>query len=226
MKILILSTCLISTARSAATSTFAVSIPTAKPTDAFIVPKDFVGFGIKSASLNNFANEFSENLVNALASRMSMPPFLRVGGTSGDLFTFDPNQQAAQVCLRPTAEGCNSGSAPYLLGPSFFDGYSHFQNATMIIQAPLDNPINTTNTVTFVWNAWNKLGGANRVASIALGNEVEFIYRDGPDLYTKAALSLQASIIQNLSLSGDEAKIFQAGNTASSSVSKDRLYSV
>lgn len=226
MKFLIPSVCLVLLAHGAATSTFTVSIPTAKPTDAFVVPKDFVGFDIEPAFLNNFANNFSENLVNALASRMSMPPFIRVGGTSGDLFKFDPNQQAAKVCLSLTASVCSTSNAIYLLGPSYFDGFAQFQNATMIIQAPLDNPINTTNTLAYVWHAWNKLGGGNRVSSIALGNEVEFIYPGGADRYTNAALSLEASIVQNLSLSGDAAKIFQAGNTASSTAANGGAYSV
>ncbi|KAH8886548.1 hypothetical protein GQ53DRAFT_827864 [Thozetella sp. PMI_491] len=207
----------------ALTSTFSVVVPTAKPTDAFVVPKDFVGFGIESAFLNNFANDFSENLVSALAGRMTLPPFLRVGGTGGDYFQFDPNLAAEKACV---SGSCGSSTATYLLGPSFFNGYKRFKDAMMIIQAPLNNPINTTNTVDFVYQAWKALDNGARVASIALGNEVEFIYPGGAARYTSAALSLQSAIVANLSLSGTAARIFQAGNTASGTVKNGAYYSV
>lgn len=202
-------------------------VQSTKPDDAFVVSKDFVGFGIESAFLNNFANNFSQNLVSSLASRMSLPPILRIGGTSGDYFAFDPTQEADKVCLEEFG-GCPNGhNAHYRLGPSYFDGYGWFQDAKMIIQAPLGNPVDPANTLAYVWQAWQKLGRGDRVSAIALGNEVEFIYRGGPVAYKNAALELQESVLTNVSLGGDKAAIFEAGNTASGTVvGNGELYTV
>lgn len=204
-----------------------IPVQRTRPDDAFVVPKDFVGFGIESAFLNNFANEFSENLVSSLASRMSLPPILRIGGTSGDYFLFNPDQEADKVCLTEFG-GCPNGhDATYVLGPSYFDGYTRFKDANMIIQAPLGNPVNTSNTLAYVWQAWENLGHGDRVAAIALGNEVEFIYNTTADDYVDAALEIQESILANLSLSGDASRIFEAGNTASGTITGNgNLYTV
>ena len=194
-----------------------------KPSDAFVVPKNFVGFGMESAFFPHFNNEFSENLVSALASRMSEPPIIRVGGTSGDYFSFDPDQEEIRICL----EGkCGTHDATYRLGPRYFDAYKRFPDAKVLVQAPLGNPVNETNTMDYVTQAWKNLDDGKRVAGIALGNEVEFIYKKGADAYVKAALEIQEYITTNLSLTGDHAKIFQAGDTAFSSVADDKLYNV
>ncbi|KAK5991718.1 Beta-glucuronidase-like protein [Cladobotryum mycophilum] len=199
-----------------------LSIPTTKPKNAFLVPPDFVGFGIESAFLNDFANTFSENLVSSLAARLSKPPILRIGGTGGDHLLFDPHQKEDKVCVKGP---CGDPAATYLLGPSFFDGYKRFGDARMTIQAPLDKPLNVTNTLAYVWRAWNSLG-RERVAVIALGNEVEYIYQSGVKSYVDAALSLQEAVVKNLSLSGAEARIFEAGNTASGTVVNRDSYKV
>ncbi|GJN72545.1 hypothetical protein PLICBS_006618 [Purpureocillium lilacinum] len=200
-----------------------IPVPPSKPGDAVVVPKNFVGFGIESAFLNNFDNDFSENLVSALAARMSAPPVMRIGGTSGDYFLFDAHQKEDKVCFKGK---CDSHDASYLLGPSFFDGYKRFKDAKFIVQAPLGNPINVTNTLAFVTRAWENLDAGKRVQAIALGNEVEFIYKAGAKAYVDAALSLQESIVKKLGLQGDAAKIFEAGNTASGTVTGNKLYQV
>lgn len=198
-----------------------VSPAASKPNDAVLVPKDFVGFGIESAFIINFDNEFSANLVSSLAHRMDKPPVLRVGGTSGDYFTFNPDQKEARTCKKGP---CGSSGGTYILGPTFFNSYRRFTDAKVTIQAPLENPINTTNTLDFVWRAWKNLDEGNRVASIALGNEVEYIYKDSAQSYVDAALKLQGSIIKNLTLKGDAAKIFEAGNIASGSITNSKGY--
>ncbi|KAF5011589.1 hypothetical protein FDECE_2310 [Fusarium decemcellulare] len=200
----------------------ALSIPATKPDAAVTVPPNFVGFAIESAFVNNNDNDFVGNLIDSIAARMSRPPVIRVGGTGGDKFKFDPEQKKDKVCEQGP---CNSSNANFTLGPSFFKSYQRFKSAEVTIQAPLDNPINITNTVSFVWHAWNNLDQGKRVAAIAIGNEVEFIY-DTAGSYTKAALELQANIIKNLNLSGDAAKIFETGNTASGSVRNNRHYQV
>ncbi|KAJ6445279.1 hypothetical protein O9K51_00038 [Purpureocillium lavendulum] len=200
-----------------------VPVPPSKPGDAFVVPKDFVGFGIESAFLNNFDNDFSDNLVSALAARMSEPPVMRIGGTSGDYFLIDPSQKQDKKCVKGK---CDSHAATYMLGPSFFDGYKRFKDAKFILQAPLCNPINITNTLDFVTRAWKNLDNGKRVKAIALGNEVEFIYKSGPKAYVDAALKLQDAIVKKLGLSGDAANIFEAGNTASGTITGNKLYKV
>jgi hypothetical protein len=197
------------------TSKATIFVPSSQPDNALVVPQDFVGFGIEAAFLNNYANNFSEHLVSSLAARMSKPPILRIGGTSGDYFTFNPEQEVDKVCV---SKGCNGHKAHYILGSTFFDGFSGFKDANMIIQAPLQNPVNMSNTLSYLWQAWNSLGNGSRVEAIALGNEVEFIYQSGVDDYVEAALTIQEGIIKNLSLSGGEARIFEAGNTASGTV--------
>lgn len=73
-------------------STFIVNVPATKPPSAVVVPQAF---------LPNFDNEFSGILVSSLAARMSKPPVLRVGGTSGDRFRYSASQKEARVCLQP-----------------------------------------------------------------------------------------------------------------------------
>lgn len=194
-----------------------VHTPTTKPHGALVVPKDFVGFGIESAFFPHFNNRFSDNLVSSLASRMSEPPIIRVGGTSGDYFLFDPGQDEYRVCFDGA---CGDHDASYLLGPSYFEAYSRFRDAKIIVQAPLGNPVNISNSLAYVRQAWERLDDGARVAAVALGNEVEYIYRGGAEAYVDAALEIQSSIVENLGLSGDAAKIFEAGNTAFGTVTR------
>ena len=200
-----------------------ISVPTRKPDDAFVIPKDFVGFGIESAFFPHFNNDFSSNLVSSVASRMSAPPIMRVGGTSGDYFKYDPAQEEDTVCYNGT---CGSHEGWYSLGPSYFDAYrDQFQNAKFIVQAPI-GPVDKSNRLAYVWNAWQALDDGDRVEAIALGNEVEFIYKAGAKAYVNAALGLQESVIANLSLSGGAAGVFEAGNTASGTIKDSNLYRV
>jgi hypothetical protein len=191
--------------------------------NAFVVPKNFVGLGIESAFANSFNNTFSKTLVRSLANRMSQPPIIRIGGTSGDYFTYDPEQTEPTLCVGPEEE-CNGHLGVFSIGPSYFDVFENFEDAYVIIQAPLGNPINTRNTLDYVWSAWNRLGQGERVSTIALGNEVEFIYESGAQAYVDNALQLQDSIVANLSLSGEATNIFEAGNSASGSVATPKLY--
>ncbi|ETS78543.1 hypothetical protein PFICI_10605 [Pestalotiopsis fici W106-1] len=198
-----------------ATTTQAVSLdPATKDDDAPIVPKDFVGFGIENAFLNNYANDFSNNLIASIADRMGAPPVLRVGGTSGDKFSYDPSQTENRICLERNGSDCPNGSdAYYSLGPSFFEGFQSFQSAKINIQAPLNSTVNLTMTLAYVTQAWENVG-AERVDAIALGNEPEW-YDATAEKYVDDALQIQAAIIDALNLTGDARKIFEASNTAS-----------
>ncbi|KAF3002208.1 hypothetical protein E8E14_000848 [Neopestalotiopsis sp. 37M] len=185
-----------------------------RPDDAPIVPKDFVGFGIENAFLNNYANDFSDNLIASIAARMGAPPVLRVGGTSGDKFSYDPSQTEDKICIERDDSDCPAGSdAYYSLGPSFFAGFRSFQSAKINIQAPLNATVNLTMTLAYVTQAWENVG-ADRVDAIALGNEPEW-YDATAEKYVDDALQIQAAIIDALNLTGDAQKIFEAGNTAS-----------
>jgi hypothetical protein len=200
-----------------------LTIPSSMPSSAVHVAPNFVGFGIESAFLSNFDNQFSANLVTCLADRLSEPPVIRVGGTSGDTFHFNAIMHEPKTCV---SGPCGSSKGQFVVGTSFFDGYRRFPNAIMTIEAPMENPVNKTNTLMYVTNAWEALGNGSRVASIALGNEVELIYRQGPQQYVQAALELQGDIVDALGLKGSDARIFEAGNTATGTVQHNSSYQV
>ncbi|KAK8124773.1 glycoside hydrolase family 79 protein [Apiospora kogelbergensis] len=206
-------------------ATQTLKVDTTKPTDAFNVPADFVGFGIESAFLNNFHNAFSANLVSSLRKRMSVPPVVRVGGTSGDRFVFDPAQKEAKTCigLPDGGKDCQQNSeAIYRLGPSFCEGYKAFPDARMSIQAPMqESPTPLNNTLAFVRCAWDARGGdANKVAAVALGNEPNFYKGTTAADYAKEALRVQKAVIDELGLKGDGRKFFEVANTASNDNAK------
>jgi hypothetical protein len=70
-------------AQATVTATRTISMPTSRPTDAYNVPADFPSVGFESSFLPGYDNDFSDNLVASLASRMGAAPVIRVGGTSG-----------------------------------------------------------------------------------------------------------------------------------------------
>lgn len=182
-----------------------------KPDGAYVVPKDFIGFGIEAAFINNYTGDFTQNLISSVASRMSEKPVMRIGGTSGDKFTFDPNQSAVRVCA--SGDCPNGSNAAYILGPSYFDGFKSFTMAKINIQAPLGATVNLTNSKDYVTRAYNNVG-ADRVDAIALGNEPEW-YDDTAKEYVTGALKVESALIDALGLEGDDRVIFEAGNTAS-----------
>ena len=62
------------------------------------VPPDFFGFGFESGFVWHFNNNFSDNIVESVNSRMAGKMVIRIGGTSGDRFSYDPKQvKAAKV---------------------------------------------------------------------------------------------------------------------------------
>lgn len=72
----------VAAAVSSSASTRTVSFAGSSPTGASVVPKDFVGFGFDGEFLDTYNNQFSANLINAVAERMSARPIIRIGGTS------------------------------------------------------------------------------------------------------------------------------------------------
>lgn len=191
---------------SAAANGTAVSLSPSAPSNAPIPPADFIGFGFETAFINDYANTFSENLINNIANRAGAPLIIRVGGTSGDRVQFDPNQSADKLCI---SGDCPIGSgATYVLGPSYFNGFKSFQNQHFSFQAPMGRTVNTTGSLDYVTRAWDATG-ASRVAAIALGNEVD-IYGSGYTVqqYVTAALALEGKITDALGISSNE-RIFE-----------------
>ena len=145
-------------------------IPSSVPSDSAKVPGDFIGFGFETAFLNNYANSFSENLVTSVQKRVGSQIIIRVGGTTGDTLVYNPDQSEAAVCLNGD---CPVGStASYSLGPSYFNGFKSFPKQQFSFQVPLSTPLNLTGSVEYAKNAYQAIGG-NRVAAIAIGNEVD-----------------------------------------------------
>ncbi|KAK8008368.1 hypothetical protein PG991_010919 [Apiospora marii] len=199
-------------------------IPETKPSDAPVVPADFLGVNVESAFMNNYAKPLSQNLVSSLAARMSTKPIVRIGGTGGDEFVFDPAQtDHLKICV----EGeCPTGSAAsFKVGPAFFEGYKAFPDAKMTIQAPLGPHVNETLVREFVRRAWDARVGTDgevdwkdRIEAIALGNEPEFYTKD-VGKYVRDSLELEEIVLDELKLEGADRKIFEAGNNAKQPVS-------
>ncbi|KAJ5297153.1 uncharacterized protein N7443_008046 [Penicillium atrosanguineum] len=187
-----------------------VSIPTSSPSRAVAVPADFFSFGFEAAFLPKFANDFSENVVNAIGSRMSKPLIIRVGGTSGDLLRIKEDLTMATHCF--AGPGCPDNSKDsFYIGPSYFDGFKRFQNATMTFQAPMGREMDILHTMAYVKNAWNALG-KDRVAGIALGNEPGYYHHWTAKQYVTRALEVEDAITKEFNLSGDAASIFEVGD--------------
>ena len=185
------------TATTAVTTTESVSVATRKPSSAVTVPGDFVGFGFETAFLNDYANAFSQNLVNSVAKRLGQTLKIRVGGTSGDRLFYDPNQAAATNCI---AGDCPTGSgATFILGPSYFNGFKSFANQQFTFQVPLGPVLNTTNVLAYATNAY-QAAGASHVAAIAIGNEVDLYKNYTSRNYVDAAQNVTASIRTALKL--------------------------
>ncbi|KAK5174300.1 uncharacterized protein LTR77_001380 [Saxophila tyrrhenica] len=190
-----------------------ISVPQSAPSGAPQVPSDFIGFGFETAFVNNYANAFSENLVNSIAKRVGSTLIIRVGGTSGDRVKFDPNQSEDAVCV---SGDCPIGSgATYVLGPSYFDGFKSFPNQHFSFQAPMEKNVNTTGSLDYVTHTYHAIG-ADRVAAIALGNEVD-VY-DKPytiQQYVSDAKALEGNITEALGLSPKD-RIFEVLDLAGS----------
>ena len=194
-------------------ATSSVSIMPKAPASAFKPPADFVGFGFGQAWLPNYANSFSNNLIESVAARMNVEPIIRLGGTVGDLFLWNPHQKQAAV---PAAgEDPDASGTTFTLGPSFFDLFSAFPNARWSWQATMPSVTNLSTTIPLVEGAWNVTGNGKLVA-IALGNEVQVHFNEA-SVYVQHALALEQPIISALQLHGGEQDIFEVSDTLSNS---------
>ena len=138
---------------------------------------------------------------------MSAPPIIRLGGTVGDNFLWDPNQKEA---IKPQGnESPNRANTTFILGPKYFDSLKQFPTAKMTFQATLGKPVNFNATIPIIKGAYAAIG-ADRLAAIAIGNELqikkEYTTVEG---YIKAAVEVENRIIEALNLTGDQRKIFE-----------------
>lgn len=76
------------TAQASVTSTQAITLPTARPQNAYEVPGNFPSVGFEHGFVPGFNDDFSSNLIDDLSQRMSEKPIVRVGGTSGYVSIF------------------------------------------------------------------------------------------------------------------------------------------
>ncbi|KAL7622188.1 hypothetical protein AAE478_007691 [Parahypoxylon ruwenzoriense] len=215
--------CAVASAEAAASGTKTLSFSNSQPTDAVPAPPDFVSPGFETAFLDNYANTFSENLISSLASRMSVAPVIRVGGTSGDRVQFDPSlKNVNKVCVKGD---CPHGSnAHFILGPGYFDAFKSFPDAKWTFQAPLgDGTYNETQLLAYVKRAWDA-AGKDRVDAITLGNEPSVYWKTAKEYYD-GAMKVQATIVKTLGLQGD-AKIFEVGDTLFSAATSHKPYAV
>ena len=204
----------------ASSITRTLTVPTTAPSNAVQVPADFVGFGFGQAWLPNYANSFSEALISSVGKRMSEAPVIRLGGTVGDKFLWDPNQKEAIVA----ADGGNptSSQSTFILGPKYFDYLKYFPDARMTFQATLGKKLNLSSTVPIIKRAYDAIG-AKRLVAIAVGNEVSVEYNTA-DSYVKAALQIEDAVIKALSLTGDARNIFEVVDTLSPAAASHKPY--
>lgn len=196
-------------------SAITLSVPATPSSNSFIVPGDFIGLGFDGGSINDYANQFSQNLVDNVADRIPGPIILRIGGTTSDRLTYDPNQEVPVQCV---GRKCPAGSGVRIIvGPSYFEGFKAFPNQLMSIQAPMGPELNDTNIIDFMTLAYEALG-SDRLAAVALGNEPDLYQKDYHRRYTAAEYANDAKIVeqivqQALNLSESEV-IFEAPDIA------------
>jgi hypothetical protein len=219
--ILLVATATLLVQSATATSSASIVVSPSRPTGAITVPHDFPGFGFESCSLDAFDNNISRNLLSSLGKRMPVKPIVRIGGTSGDKFKYNAAQAKATIC---ESGDCSPGgyNAVFSLGPSYFKAFAAFPMARLTVQAPLEKVNGTQEpqkgiALDYINLALKELGGGvktDRVEAIAIGNEPNF-YDPNATNYADQAQTLEKEIVANLSLSGDQRRIFEVANAAS-----------
>lgn len=208
---------------------YKLEIKSKAPESAATVPANFFGFGFETAFFHHFGNNFSENIVNSIGSRMNAPITIRIGGTSGDLVQYKPDQKDKPADCVPLPGCIHSSESTFTLGPSYFETFKWFQDAQMVIQAPISPKINEKNwrarSMKYIREATDSLERAapGRLAAIALGNEPNW-YEYGLETYVSRALDVQQDIVHELGLEGDAQRIFQVGEIPNEMITPKRSY--
>ncbi|KAJ5578102.1 uncharacterized protein N7459_007066 [Penicillium hispanicum] len=209
------------TAASTPNTHHTLQVAVSAPSAAVDVPPDFFSFGFETAFLTHFHNKFSENVVGSIANRTSKPLIIRVGGTSGDLVSFNESQKEPARCF--SGHGCRHASdMAFTLGPSYFEGFKAFPNAHMTFQAPIYPKLEMKDwlnrSMEYTRRA-SKALGQSRIAGIALGNEPDY-YTYGPEEYIDRAVKLESRIVKELGLTGEARRIFELGDIPNSVIAK------
>lgn len=171
------------------------------------VDPSFPALAFETSSFYNYAmnedgkpNTFSQNLINAIFSRTGGTPVLRVGGTSGDLGSFNAAQKVP--ASRPATEGGPAFGKPFLqIGPSYFEAYKSFPNANFVFMVPFAHYFGgekgrLQNMLNWAEHGLKVIG--DRLDALEIGNE--------PDFYNKKHF--------------DTAKYIRLFNTAQKTLSK------
>lgn len=160
-------------------STLSFTVPSGVPTDAsHVVDPDFLGLAFEQSSLVRYAtdddgnaNTFSQNLLQAIYSRTSGKPIIRLGGTSNDYGTYLPGQIEPALPVSEQDNYQNVGGTT--IGPSYWPLTANFPGAKYMVQVPLATA-NVSESVAWAQAAVAGIG-LDQIHSIQIGNE--------PDLY-------------------------------------------
>ncbi|KAK9416313.1 hypothetical protein SUNI508_01730 [Seiridium unicorne] len=159
-------------------SDLSIELPKAH-VDAQIIDPDYCGFAFEEAAFEEYAldangnaNEFSVNLINAITSRTSGKPIIRLGGTSPDYGKYLPGQTA--YVLPKDEQNNYQDIGNTTIGASYWELTKSFPDAQYIIQVPLATT-NVSETIAWAQSAASSIGW-DRIQSIEIGNE--------PDLYS------------------------------------------
>ena len=183
----------------------------AKPIDG-----SFLGLMIECTSWPEFTNDMSvrltENLVEKIGTNMS----LRIGGTSEDQATYDPNQADAVKWTTPN----NGLTDPVSLGPRWLDAFKPIRRAKYTVEIPL-----ATGTLETSVDFAKAVVGAidpDALDALEVGNEPDlYVPQDkrrapyGPPEYVPQFIQYSNAIRANTSL--PTGPFFQAGVIASGS---------
>ncbi|KAJ5083921.1 hypothetical protein NUU61_008500 [Penicillium alfredii] len=159
----------------------AISIsPSATPTNATgPIALTFPGLAFEQASFyyyfgnKSHPNTFSQNLVKAIVDKTKTAPVVRVGGTSLDQSTYDPNLKEPVYLPNP-----NQGIPRNMkIGPSFFESFRNIPDAKYVVDIPWAKE-NLSNSLSFAQTAWKSVGSSN-IYALEIGNEPDNY--PGPD---------------------------------------------
>ncbi|KAK4503674.1 hypothetical protein PRZ48_004589 [Zasmidium cellare] len=157
----------------------ALTVPTTAPSGTSnVVDKSYPGLAFSQHSFQEYAgnksspNTFSANLIKAISDRTGTALHIRVGGTSGDFSTFDPNQKES-IVFPP---GYKPGGIPkgMKLGPTWYEGFTSFPGVRYTYMTHLANTSDgqKANSVAGTKEALKNIG--SNLEAIEIGNEINF----------------------------------------------------
>lgn len=176
-----------------------ISIPKNVPAGAgHVVDPSFTAFAFEVASFYNHSfdangnpNKFVQNLIQGILDRTGGTPILRVGGTSGDLGSYDANLKGPT--FRPATEGGPAFDPPYQrLGPSWFNAFKNFPGAKFVFMVPLRQD-NLPNTIEYAREGLAIIG--NRLDALEIGNEPDFYPKFNMKMYVDRFVKFEKALV-------------------------------